>query len=152
MNAPFAPYPAAVVRVVDVYPYRMTGGAPEFLLLKRAPDVAYAGTWRMVRGKIAPGEQAHETALREVIEETGQRPTQLWTLPSVNTFYEWQHNSVTLAPAFAAALAADPVLNHEHEAYAWLPVDEAIARLVWPEQQRLLRLTAQRLHTGIPSS
>lgn len=135
-------HPAAVVRAVDVYPYRLTDGAPEFLLLKRAPAVADAGTWRMVGGKIAPGERAHETALCEVMEETGQRPAQLWTLPSVNTFYEWPQDRVTLAPAFAAALTADPVLNREHEAFAWLPADDAAARLTWPEQQRLLRLTA----------
>ena len=150
MSAPSTAYPVAVVRAVDVYPYRVTDTGPEFLLLKRAPGVAYAGTWRMVGGKIAPGEPAHATALREVMEETGQRPTRRWALPSVNTFYEWPQNRVTLAPAFAAVLTADPVLNHEHVAFAWLPVGEAAARLVWPEQQRLLRLTARLLRTDIP--
>lgn len=152
MNASSPAYPATIVRVVDVYLYRITDSGPEFLLLKRAPGVAYAGTWRMVGGKIAPDEPAHTTALREVMEETGQRPTRLWTLPSVNTFYEWQHNRVTLAPAFAAALTADPVFNHEHTAFAWLPASEAAARLVWPEQQRLLRLTARLLRADIPPS
>jgi dihydroneopterin triphosphate diphosphatase len=142
MNMPPASHPAAVVRAVDVCPCRLTGTKTELLLLKRAPDVVYAGTWRMVGEKIAAGERAHETALREEMEETSQRPTRLWTLPSVNTFYEWPQERVTLAPAFAAVLAGDPVLNHEHQAFAWLPVDEAAARLTWPEQQRLLRLTA----------
>ena len=71
-------------------------------------------------------------------------------LPSVNTFYEWQHDRVNLTPAFAAELAADPVLNHEHDAFAWLAVEEAAPRLRWPEQQRLLRLAAQIVRQGVP--
>ncbi len=69
---------------------------------------------------------------------------------SFNTFYEWQHNRVNLTPAFAAELDADPALNHEHDAFAWLAVDEAAARLRWPEQQRLLRLAHQIVRQGVP--
>ena len=76
---------------------------------------------------MAPSEPAHTTALREAMEETGQRPARLWALPSVNTVYEWAQERVTLALVFAAALTADPVLNHEHEAFAWLPADQAAA-------------------------
>ena len=32
--------------LVDVYPYRCAGEQPEFLLLRRAPDVCYGGQWR----------------------------------------------------------------------------------------------------------
>ena len=141
--------PEAVIRVVDVYCYRQPE-APEFLLLRRAEAVEYGGQWRMVGGKIEAGEAAWETAQREVREETGHAPVRLWTVPSVNQFYEWQHDRVNLIPAFAAELAADPELNHEHDDHAWLPASDAIARLQWPEQQRLLRLTARLLSTGIP--
>ena len=44
MNMPPASHLAAVVRAVDVCPCRLTGTKTEFLLLKRAPDVVYAGT------------------------------------------------------------------------------------------------------------
>ena len=143
--------PEAVVRVIDVYPYRRDEcGEPVFLLLRRAAEVVYAGAWRMVGGKIEVGETAWQAALRELREETGRAPLCLWVLPSVNTFYEWQHDRVNLTPAFAAELDADPVLNREHDAFAWLPVDEAAARLQWPEQQRLLRLAACLLRDGVP--
>ena len=112
--------PTALVRVVDVYPYRLREGRAEWLLLRRAPGVVYAGAWRMVGGKIEPGETAHAAALREVREETGQAPVRLWAVPSVNAFYEWAHDRVNLIPAFAAELSGDPVLNHEHDARAWL--------------------------------
>lgn len=142
--------PEPAVRVVDVYPYRLRDGQPVFLLMRRAPGVVYAGQWRMVGGKIAPGEAAWQAALREVEEETGRPPVRLWTVPSVNAFYEWRHDRVNLIPAFAAELEADPVLDREHDAFCWLPAAEAAARLAWPEQQRLLLLAARLLGMGVP--
>lgn len=144
--------PESTVRVVDVYPYREQSVNPEFLLLRRAPHTKYAGQWRMVGGKIEADETAWETGLREVQEETGQSPTRFWTLPSVNAFYEWEHDRVNLAPAFAAALSADPILNDEHDDYAWRPAQEAVRYLDWPEQKRLLRLADRVLRDGIPPS
>jgi len=142
--------PESVLRVVDVYPYRETSVNPEFLLLRRAPGTQYAGQWRMVGGKIEPDEAAWETALREVQEETGQTPDRLWTIPSVNAFYEWEDDRINLIPAFAAALPRNPVLDDEHDAFTWLPAQEAVDRLTWPEQQRLLRLADQTLRAGVP--
>lgn len=141
------------VRVVDVYPYRQRAGrAPEFLLVRRAGGTTYAGQWRMIGGKIEAGETAWQAALRELYEETGQAPTRFWAVPSVNTFYEWQRDTVALVPAFAAELDADPVLDEEHDAFAWWAVEEAVAHLAWPEQQRLLALVASLLRRGeIPS-
>lgn len=142
--------PSVTVRVVDVYPYRPVKGAVEFLLLRRAPEVIYAGQWRMVSGKIRTGEAAWQTALRELREETGQTPECLFALPSVNLFYEWQADRVNIAPAFAAALGADPALCREHDAFAWLAPEAAAARLVWPEQRRLLRLAHRLVADGVP--
>ncbi|MFQ5568609.1 MAG: NUDIX domain-containing protein [Rhodothermales bacterium] len=143
--------PETIIRVIDVYPYRyVEAGVPAFLLLRRAATVIYPGQWRMIGGKIRRGEAAWQAAVREIREETACAPVRLWALPSVNTFYEWRHDRVNLAPAFAAELAADPVLNHEHDAFAWLPEDEAVTRLAWPEQQRLLRLAGRLLRGGVP--
>lgn len=135
----------AVVRVIDVYPYRLGPSGPLFLLLRRAPEVPYAEQWRMVGGKIQPGEAAWQAALRELREETGLVPVCAWTLPSVNTFYEWQYDRVNLAPAFAAEVAGDPVLDDEHDAFVWLEAEAAAGRMQWPEQARLLRLAARLL-------
>lgn len=144
--------PDTRIRVVDVYPYRDQSVNPEFLLLRRAPGTAYEGQWRMVGGKIEADEAAWETGLREVEEETGHTPTRFWALPSVNTFYEWREDRVNLTPAFAATLPDDPLLDDEHDAFAWLPAREAAQRLEWPEQKRLLRLADRVLRDGIPPS
>lgn len=141
---------AVVVRVVDVYVYRdRPSAAPDFLLLRRAEGRAYARQWRMVGGKIEPGEAAWQAALREVREEVGRAPVRCWALPSVNTFYEWQEDRVNVVPAFAVQIEGDPVLDDEHDAWEWLPAPAAAARLRWPEQERLLRLAAALLEQEV---
>ncbi|WP_420455519.1 NUDIX domain-containing protein [Rubrivirga sp.] len=138
--------PVLSLHAVDVYPYRRSPSGAEWLVVRRAAGHAYAGTWRMVGGKVEPGEAAWETALRELAEETGWRAgrglRQLWTLPSVNAHYDWAGDRVVLAPAFAAEVEGDPTLDDEHDTSAWLPAEAAAARLAWPEQARLLRLAA----------
>lgn len=141
---------AIPMNVVDVYPYRVDGRAVRFLLLRRAAGTLYAGQWRMVGGKIEAGETAWQAARRELLEETGRAPVRLWSVPSINAFYEWQHDRLRLIPAFAAELDADPVLDDEHDAFCWLPAGEAVERLAWPEQRRLLRLAAEMLDRGVP--
>ena len=144
--------PEPQVRVVDVYPYRESTDGREFLLFRRAADATYAGSWRMVGGKIEDGEAAWETGLRELREETGQAPDRFWSIPSMNAFYEWQNDRVNLIPAFAAELAGTPKLDAEHDAVAWLSVDAATDRLRWPEQRRLLALVDWMLRDGVPPS
>ena len=141
-------FPNAAVRVVDVYPYRERAGVREFLILHRAVGQAYAGSWRMVGGKIDAGETAWRAALRELREETGLRVQRFWALPSVNVFYEWTRDTVALTPAFAAEVAGEVTLCGEHDDAAWLPAEEAALRLGWPEQRRLLLLTETLLQTG----
>lgn len=140
----------AEIRVVDVYVYRLDAGSPRFLLMRRSAGRAYAGSWRMVAGKIRESESAWAAGHRELTEETGLSPRRFWSVPSVNVFYEWDADRVNVIPVFAAEVDADPVLDPEHDAWAWLGLDEAVARLAWPEQARLLRLVAGLLDRGIP--
>ncbi|PEN13398.1 NUDIX pyrophosphatase [Longibacter salinarum] len=148
--------PNASIRVVDVYPYRLTpeaGMGVELLLLRRADGTSYEGTWRMVGGGIDSGEAAWETAKRELLEETGCTPDRLWALPSVNTFYEWKTDRISLTPAFAAELPdANITLNAEHDEYRWFTPADACSELAWPEQQRLALLTAEMATSPIPPS
>lgn len=130
-------------RLIDCYPYRIKNGVPEFLLFKRAGSKIYAGQWRMVGGKVKEGETRWEGALRELKEETGLTPIRFWTIPSINTFYEPKSDAVHQIPAFAAELSADdkPLLDEEHTGYVWLDASEAVDRVPWPEQKRLILLS-----------
>ncbi len=142
--------PNVTIRVVDVYPYREREGRVEFLVLRRSTGRVYAGEWRIVGGKIESGEAAWQAALRETREEVGCDPSRFWAVPSVNTFYEWQHDRVNVIPAFAAELDRDPILNEEHDEWAWLSLDDVIERLAWPEQRRLAEVVAETLARGVP--
>lgn len=130
-------------RLIDLYAYRIVDSQPEFLLFKRAKGKIYQGQWRMVGGKVEPGETSWQGALRELKEETGLVPVKFWTIPSVNTFYEHKSDAVHHIPAFAAEIKSSqkPDLDDEHTEYEWLPLEQAVSRISWPEQKRLLKLT-----------
>lgn len=132
------------MRLVDVYPYRLEQNEVHHLILKRSAAVVYSQQWRMVGGKVKEGEKAYETALRELKEETGLAPSQFWTLPSVNSFYEHKSDTIYHIPAFGARLGGrtKPKLNHEHSEWQWIKENEIDRFIVWPEQRRLMRLLA----------
>src|SRR5690554_6174275 len=112
-------------KLVDVYAYRNTLHGVQLLILRRSANTIYEGQWRMIGGKVHTNEHRVDAALRELNEETGLYPNKLWTLPSVNHFYEAHTDTLHIIPAFAAELPADgkPKLNHEHNAYEWVLVE-----------------------------
>ena len=92
------------------------------LLQRSAGSRLYAGQWELPGGKADPGEAFDEALVREVAEETGltislERAVGLTEadLPSVRV--------VTLILE-ARVTAGEVALSHEHEAFAWVPLDE----------------------------
>lgn len=134
-------------KLIDLYPYKIKGNNVEFLLLKRAAGKIYEGQWRMIGGKVKPGEKYWEAALRELTEETGLRPTAFWAVPSVNQFYEHRSDTIHTIPAFAAEIdpAAVITLDNEHREYQWIKAEEVSNYIQWPEQIRLIELTNQQI-------
>ena len=97
----------------------------------------YEGMWRMVAGKIKPNEKAWEACLREIQEETNLKIDELYSVPFVNSFYEWETDSIHSIPVFLAITKESKVtMNDEHDKYEWLYIDEAISRLEWPGQKK----------------
>ncbi len=130
--------------LVDVYPYQKEQDEVEFLVFKRDTDVQYAHQWRMIGGKVDPEETHYEAALRELNEETGLLPDLLWTIPSVNHFYDHKSDHISLIPAFGAKINKEQniTLNHEHVCWKWISQDELDTYIQWPEQKRLMKLLA----------
>lgn len=130
-------------KLIDVYPYRMNEGNPEFLLFLRSSNKIYAHQWRMVGGKVKEGEMYWQAALRELTEETSLSPVLFWAIPSVNTFYEHSSDQIHHIPAFAAELSydANPILDQEHSEFKWVPSNVIGNYIHWPEQKRLIKLT-----------
>ncbi len=92
----------------------------------------------MISGKIKPKEKAFESALREIKEETGLTPLNLWVVPNVNSFYTAENDSITSVPVFAAKVNynSEVVLSNEHVEYKWLSAEEAKNHLAWVGQHR----------------
>jgi 8-oxo-dGTP pyrophosphatase MutT (NUDIX family) len=140
----------ARVTLVDVYVVRLPApGQVEALVLRRATGRS-PGSWEAVHGHIEDGESPAEAAWREVIEEAGVTPSALYNLSRVESFYLHRLDSVVLVPVFAAIIdpAAAVRTSREHDAFEWLPLADAQARVSWPRSRRALEDVGALLATG----
>ena len=136
--------------MIEAHIFRESEKGIEFLLLKRADYQVYPGLWQMVTGKIKTNEKAYQTAIREIKEETGLTPLQLWVAPTINSFYEptrlndkvgQEDEYVCLLPVFAARVEADKIqLSDEHTEYKWVNKAEAQKLLAWDGQRKAVSI------------
>jgi len=91
------------------------------------------GTWQPVSGAIEPGETAWQAAIRELHEEAGLAPVELYRLPVVNTFYISDGDTLWHSVPFCAIVdPAEPVvLNDEHDALRWVARCDADKAFMW---------------------
>ena len=125
-----------VAGVVDVFVIRPLASGWRVLVLQRGPDTRCPGAWETVHGRIEPEERPEHAAVREVREESGLPVARLYNI-TVQPFYLHAFQTVQLAVVFAAFVdePAHVVLGPEHRHSEWLPVDEALARFVWPRER-----------------
>jgi dATP pyrophosphohydrolase len=123
--------------LVDVWVYRVVGGQPQFLLMRRSAEKVLHGLWQGVSGGVEPDERIADAGLRELREETGFGPSDIRafaTLDMVASFYWEGADAVVSSVHFSAEVGptAEPTLSREHDAYRWLSFEEATAASVWP--------------------
>jgi 8-oxo-dGTP pyrophosphatase MutT (NUDIX family) len=94
-----------------------------FLLLQKA-EGKHAGTWGLVGGTNIEGESAWQGLQREVVEEIGQMPTVLKTIP-LETFVS--NDTVFNFHTYLCVIDSEftPVLSSEHNGWAWATIDHA---------------------------
>lgn len=130
-----------ISNLIEAHIFRESKKGIEFLLLKRSEDQHYPGLWQMVTGKIKRGEKAYQTALREIKEETGLVPTQLWVAPTVNSFYEPKDEFICLIPVFAVRVETEKVkISSEHTEYKWVKKQTAQKLLAWEGQRKSVQI------------
>ncbi len=119
--------------------------AGQVLVMQRNDDPDF---WQSVTGTLELGEKPIETALREVLEETGidiiESAYQLVDCQKINTYDirdRWKHRYPPGTPyntehVFAVEVANDQGISlTEHSAYFWLDKTSAIKK-VWSDTNR----------------
>ena len=89
--------------IVCAYIFKRNDEGHKFLLLKRKSKYMF-GVWQQVAGKIEKGESAVQAVLREIEEETGNWPKELYSADIAETFYDPAHDCIHLVPVFVAEL------------------------------------------------
>ncbi len=89
------------------------------LMLKRpAASRSFPGKWSLVTGKIESGESPEDAARREILEETELRVGK--PAASLEPVYVREGKKLWKVYPFRFGLDdAEPVLNHENEAFRW---------------------------------
>ena len=129
------------VRVVDCYVFNLVDNVPEYLILKRNKNKIYEHLWQCVAGKIEKDEKAWQTAIRELKEETGLDPSNIFIADHVSRFYETKGDRVNLIPVFGIEVnSKDVILSDEHVDFKWVHYADARNTLVWNGQKKGLEV------------
>lgn len=120
----------------------------ERVLLIRRGRPPRMGQWSLPGGAQSVGETVFETAVREVLEETGLHvvPTEVVTVVDAMTLddtgaVQFHYTIVEVAADSpdGEAVCADDALEAR-----WVTVDEAAELTEWDETERVIRLSAAR--------
>ncbi|MFI7600829.1 NUDIX domain-containing protein [Actinoplanes sp. NPDC049681] len=124
------------VRAAGGVLWRPAGDGVEFCLVHRP----YRSDWSLPKGKLDGSEHSLAAAVREVLEETGVRAEPQLRLPEVAyTLPDGVPKTVDFWLMRAGdGPAADPQDPTEVDAVVWLPPREALARLTYPDDRRLV--------------
>jgi 8-oxo-dGTP pyrophosphatase MutT (NUDIX family) len=132
-----------------------TTGGWEFLQLQRTHADFLGGTWQTIYGTSNPGESPAAAAVRELSEETGLVPLELYQLNDVDVFYIATHDTMWHCICFCAIVnpTATTQLNAEHDAFRWLPAEAAREHFMWPGNRRAVdEIKSQIIGNGLTKS
>jgi 8-oxo-(d)GTP phosphatase len=108
---------------------------PQVLLVHRVRH----DDWSLPKGKLDPGEEDEDAAVREVFEETGVRAELGPELPSVHYLVAGEPKRVRWFRM--SVVDGDPHMrppDHEVDAARWVPVEEAATLLTYDHDRELL--------------
>ncbi len=127
------------------------------ILFRRTPEPHYlllhyeSGHWDFPKGHIEPGEDAQQTATRELKEETGISALNFVDGYKQTLRYFFRHKGIGIFKIVIYYLAetnqSEVSLSHEHIGFEWLSYDLAMSRLTFKNSQDLLAQAYAHLHT-----
>lgn len=122
-----------------IVPLLQQNGERLFLLVQHR-----AGHWSFPKGHAEVGETPLQAACREFEEETGITNYQLLDAPAFTETYSLvkKQQPIEKTVTYFLATAQSAEVNFqadEIQAYAWLPLSGALARITYPQSQQLLQ-------------
>ena len=118
---------------VSVAVVRQDDDGWRFLLLKRAEQESYAGTWGFVTGSKEGSETVAQVVVREVAEETGLTPLKIWATEYLVQFYEPEFDKIWILPLIVAVVPTDSQvrLSAENCEFDWMRAPRAKRSVNW---------------------
>ncbi len=124
--------------------FREVEGARLYLLLHYP-----SGHWDLPKGHVENGESEHQTAIRELEEETGIADVQIfdnYREPISYRYYKKGRPSHKQVVFFLGKTNEEDVkISHEHQDHLWLDAESAIKKLTFENAQSLVRKGEQVL-------
>jgi len=110
------------------------------VLLIRARDLRNRPVWTLPKGTLTTGETSADAALREVREETGWRCELVRQLEAVTYWFQRDGERVRKTVRWYLMRPLEKVGEHDHEVdeVAWVSREDALARLRYDSDRRLL--------------
>ena len=120
----------------------------QFLLI-RARDLRNRPVWTLPKGTLAAGETSEQAALREVREETGYQCQVVRELEAVTYWFQRGGRQIKKTVRWFLMHPLEKVGDHDHEVdeVAWADRDDALNRLRYDSDRRLLATTLTRTGT-----
>lgn len=121
-------------------------GKKIYYLLLHYPGASHRSKkdyWDFPKGHIEKGERIEETVKREIKEETGLEKIEL--LPgfkkTIKYFFRWKGKNVLKFVTFYLAKTEEKKIkiSSEHIGFLWLPFEEAIKKITFPNAKKILK-------------
>ena len=113
------------------------------VLLIRARDLRNRPVWTLPKGTLIKGETSADAALREVREETGWHCQLVRELESVTYWFQRNGARIRKTVSWFLMRPIEKVGEHDHEVdeVAWVTREDALSRLRYDSDRRLLTTT-----------
>lgn len=136
---------ARFVAAVAVFVFR----GDRLLALRRSPRKdAAPGAWEALSGRVRPGEQPYDAAMRETREECGL-DVRIEPRPVASYMAKRNRDDMLVvayrgrAASGGSAGSADVVLSDEHDAFAWMTLEEFARACPFPPLVEAARKAAR---------
>lgn len=113
--------------------------------------------WQLPKGHVEQGEQPHQTAVREVMEETGCEGRVLELIDTIHYGFFAQHDKQAMRHSklvyfylMQYEMGQTSTFDWEVDATKWFSPDEALAKLSYDNERDILRRAIARFKELVP--